>query len=123
MDFQTFKIGIIAATGLDKDALHIYVGVSVYLLGLILLRPIIKRQGSRAFIALIMVSTVALLGEYLDNRETIMAVGMFELSSAAIAASIHDLMNTCALPYLLYGLMRWTTIFYSSNHKTHLLKR
>ncbi len=123
MNFYTFKTAVVNTTGLDKDALHIYVGVSVYLLSLLLLRPIIKRQGGRAFIALIMVSTLALLGEYLDNRETIMAVGLSGLSSAEIAASIHDLIHTCALSYILYGLMRWTTIFYPSNHTTHLLKR
>ena len=61
MDFYLFKNGVVAATGLDKDALHIYVGISVYLLSLILLRPIFKKYSVRAFIALIMVTAIALL--------------------------------------------------------------
>ncbi len=106
-------MGMIAATGLEKDALHIYVGVSVYLLCLIILRPIFKKQNIRSFIALIMVTCIALLGEYLDNRYSIASQGISALESVAIQASIHDVINTCLLPYVLYALTRWTKIFHS----------
>lgn len=122
MDFETFKIAIIDATGLDKDALHIYVGISIYLLCLILLRPIFKKQSIRSFSALIVVTGMALLGEYLDNRHIIVPKGILALGSVAIKASIHDLINTCLLPYVLYGLNRWTKILQSVNQPTRLLK-
>lgn len=112
MDFQTFKMGVIAATGLDKDALHIYVGVSVYLLSLIVLRPIFKKQGIRSFIALIMVIATALVGEYLDNRHIIAPKGLLALGMVDIKASLHDLVNTCLLPFVLYALNKWTTLFH-----------
>ena len=111
MDFTAFKMNVVETTGLAKDALHIYVGIGVYLLCLMVLRPIIKRQGIRSFIALIIVTGVALLGEYLDNRETIEALGLAGLSREQLVASIRDLINTCLLPYVLFALNKWTTIF------------
>ena len=123
MDFQTFKLGVIAATGLDKDALHIYVGVSVYILSLLILRPITKRQGVRSFIALIVVTGVALAGEYLDNRYIIVPKGFSALGSEAIKASIHDLINTCLLSYVLFALMNWTKMFNSNSSSTKMLKQ
>ena len=111
MDFTAFKIDIIAITGLAKDALHIYVGVGVYLLCLIVLFPIIKKQGIRSFMALIVVTAIALLGEYLDNRHIIRPRGLFALGMVDIKASLHDLINTCLLPYVLYALNKWTKIF------------
>lgn len=114
MDFTTFKIGVIAATGLDKDALHIYVGVGVYLLSLILTRPVFKNYSVRAFVALTLVTGVALTGEYLDNRHIIVPKGFLALGSVDIKASIHDLINTCLLPYVLYALNKWTKAFHST---------
>lgn len=116
-------MSIIEATGLAKDALHIYVGVGVYLLCLVLLRPIIKSQGIRAFVALIVMTCIALLGEYLDNRETIESLGLTGLNRKQIVASIRDLINTCMLSYVLYGLNKWTKIFRSSNSSSKLLKQ
>ena len=123
MDFETFKLGIIAATGLDKDALHIYVGVSVYILSLLILRPIIKRQSVRSFIALIVVTGVALAGEYLDNRYIIVPKGFSALGSEAIKASIHDLINTCLLSYVLFALMNWTKLFQPTITPSKMLKK
>lgn len=123
MDFTAFKMNIIETTGLAKDALHIYVGIGVYLLCLVVLRPIFKKQGIRSFIAVIVVTGIALLGEYLDNRETIESLGMAGLSRDQITASIRDLINTCMLSYVLYALNKWTKIFHASNPSTKLLKQ
>lgn len=123
MDFTAFKINVIEVTGLAKDALHIYVGVGAYLLCLIVLRPIIKSQGIRSFIALIIVTGIALLGEYLDNRNTIEASGLTGLSRDQIIASIRDLINTCLLPYVLFALNKWTTIFRPAIKSTSLTRR
>lgn len=123
MDFNLFKINIIEATGLAKDALHIYVGVGVFLLCLIALRPIIKNLRIRSFIALIIVISVALAGEYFDNRHIIEPKGMMALSSIDIKASVHDLINTCLLPFVLYALMTWTTVFQPAVSPTKMLKK
>ena len=123
MDFYIFKNNVVSATGLDKDALHIYVGISVYLLSLILLRPIFKKYSVRAFIALMMVTAIALLGEYLDNRQTITELGIAGIGSAELMASIHDIINTCLLSYVLYGLTMWTKTFQSVTKPTRLLKQ
>ena len=123
VDFTAFKMNIIETTGLAKDALHIYVGIGVYLLCLVLLRPIFKKQGIRSFIAVIVVTGIALLGEYLDNRETIESLGMAGLSREQITASIRDLINTCMLSYVLYALNKWTTIFRPTSKPTSLTKR
>ncbi|AGP50089.1 hypothetical protein PSYCG_13210 [Psychrobacter sp. G] len=123
MDFYLFKNGVVSATGLEKDALHIYVGISVYLLSVILLRPIFKKYSIRAFIALIMVTCIALLGEYLDNRQTITELGLAGIESAELMASIHDIINTCMLSYVLYGLTMRTKIFQSINTVKPMIKR
>ena len=123
MDFYLFKNGVVSATGLEKDALHIYVGISVYLLSVILLRPIFKKYSIRAFIALIMVTCIALLGEYLDNRQTITELGLAGIESAELMASIHDIVNTCMLSYVLYGLTMWTKIFQSISTVKPMIKR
>jgi len=123
VDFTAFKMNVVETTGLAKDALHIYVGVGVYLLCLVALRPIIKSQGIRTFIALIVVTCIALLGEYLDNRDTIESLGLASLSREQILASIRDLINTCMLPYVLFALNKWTTIFRPTNKSTSLTKR
>lgn len=123
MDFYIFKNGVVSATGLDKDALHMYVGISVYLLSLILMRTVFKKYSVRAFIALVLVTCIALLGEYLDNRQTITELGMSGIGSAELKASIHDLINTCLLSYMLYGLTMWTKTFQSINTVKPMIKR
>ena len=123
VDFYLFKNGVVDATGLDKDALHMYVGIGVYLLSLILLRPIFKKYSVRGFIALIMVTAIALLGEYLDNRQTITELGLAGLQAAEIKASIHDIVNTCLLSYIIYGFTVWTKTFQSINTVKPMIKR
>lgn len=123
MDFTAFKINIIDVTGLAKDALHIYVGVGVYLLCLLILRPLIKNPNLRAFMALLVVMSVALLGEYLDNRHIIIPKGVFALGVLDIKASLHDLINTCLLPLVLYAANKWLKIFQPTPHAKVLLKR
>jgi len=123
VDFTTFKLNIIETTGLAKDALHIYVGVGVYLLSLFILRPIIKSQNIRAFLALLVVISVALLGEYFDNRHIILPKGIWALKGIDIKASIHDLINTCLLPFVLFALNKWTTVFQATNLPSKLLKK
>ena len=123
MDFTAFKMNVVETTGLAKDALHIYVGVGVYLLCLLVLRPIIKNQSIRSLMALVVVTGIALLGEYLDNRNTIEASGMAGLSREQLVASIRDLINTCLLPYVLFALNKWTTLFQAIINKPKSLTK
>ena len=67
-DFQQFKIQIIEATGLERDALHIYVGIGVFILSLLISRPFVKRYVTRLNIGLLAATFFALLGEYLDLK-------------------------------------------------------
>lgn len=105
VNFQSIKLLIIEATGLDKDALHIYAGMSIYLLCLVIFR----RRIHRGLLALLITTSIAILAEVLDLRDN-----HFALSQTALAASIHDIINTCLLPYTLYALSRWTTLLHQN---------
>src|SRR5699024_2717137 len=76
VDFYLFKNGVVDATGLDKDALHMYVGMGVYLLSLLLLRPIFKNSRFRAFAVLILGTAFVLWVDYLENRQTFTELGL-----------------------------------------------
>ncbi|MGH8493342.1 MAG: hypothetical protein ACRERR_09595 [Moraxellaceae bacterium] len=92
---QSSKLAIVAATGLAKDALHIYTGMAVFLLVLL------WRRSSRTLLPLLAVLLVAVLGEWLDRRDDIASLGRWRWK-----ASVHDLVNTlfwpCVLTLLLY---------------------
>jgi hypothetical protein len=103
LNFQHLKMGLIYVTGLEKDALHIYAGISIYLLSLLILRRYTVRSG---VLALLITTLIALMAEVLDLRYTLMARGQLHW-----AASLHDLINTCLLPYTLFALSKWTTLF------------
>lgn len=98
-------MGLVYATGLEKDALHIYAGVSIYLLCLLIFRRYTVRSG---VLALLITTAIALMAEVLDLRYTFMANGQLNW-----AASLHDLINTCLLPYTLFALSKWTTLLQS----------
>lgn len=100
---QAAKLAVVAATGLAKDALHIYVGLAVFLLVLALW------PGSRrTWRPLLIVLLVAVGGELLDLRDDLASLGYWRWS-----ASLHDVLNTAFWPAVLSGLMRWTSLFAS----------
>ena len=103
MNFQHLKMGLVYATGLEKDALHIYAGVSIYLLCLLIFRRYTMRSG---VLALLITTAIALFAEVLDLRYS-----MLPYDQLNWAASVHDLINTCLLPYTLFALSKWTTLF------------
>lgn len=105
-DFQQFKIQIVEATGLERDALHIYVGIGVFILSLLISRPFVKRYVTRLNIGLLAATFFALLGEYLDLK-----VDYPNITGDHLAESIHDIINTCFWPYMLYAINRWTSLF------------
>lgn len=92
---QSSKLAIVAATGLAKDALHIYTGMAVFLLA------VLWRRCSRSLLPLLMVVMVAVAGELLDRRDDIASLGRWRWK-----ASVHDIVNTMFWPAVL------TLLFY-----------
>lgn len=84
---QTTKLAIVSATGLSKDALHIYVGMAVYLTLIVLVRRF------RPWIALLAVLLIACAGEWVDRRDDIASLGYWRWQ-----ASVHDILNTLFWP-------------------------
>lgn len=100
-DIQDLKITVMSLTGLSKDALHVYVGLIVFLgAALILRRP----AGSplpwlAAFVA-------ALLGEVVDARGDLTSLGYWRWLD-----SMRDVVNTIFWPTLLVLAARLTPVF------------
>lgn len=98
--FQQAKMALVDLLGLPKDALHIYVGLAIFLAAAAILR---RPLGSWAPIAA--VAAAALIGEGWDLIET----------SAAGARprwdrNWHDVWNTCFWPAILFLLARYTRL-------------
>ena len=102
--FYNLKHYIVESTGLERDALHIYIGIMVYVAVIALLRRYIS-SSKAALLALVGVTVVTLIGEYLDLRYQV-EIGI----DMRYGDSIHDIINTCFWPYALYALGRWTTL-------------
>lgn len=101
---QSFKLAIVSATGLSKDALHIYVGITVFLVARLALR-----KYANMFLPVAVVVAVACIGELLDMRDDINSLGYWRWG-----ASLHDVVNTALSPFLLTLFLR-NTIPSSSN--------
>jgi len=98
--FQSFKHELVHVAALSKDALHIYVGLAVFLLVVA-----VHRRGLRSGLAPLAVFVVALIGELLDLRDE-----MRHHEALKWGASLHDIANTCFWPLLLWLLGRYTRI-------------
>lgn len=89
--FGDMKIWIVAITGLSRDALHIHVGMGLYLAARLLLRG----SGHSAW-ALALVLTVALTAEVLDH-----IYEMSRMMRCDLADHLQDLVNTSLWPVIL----------------------
>jgi hypothetical protein len=98
--FQSVKLIVGAMFSLSKDALHIYVGLFVFLTVSYLVR---KRY--HAAWALLAVFLVACLGEIFDARDNFASLGRWRWR-----ASLHDIMNTMFWPIVLSVLIRLRVI-------------
>ena len=98
--FQSIKIWIIHAVGLPRDALHIYVGLSVFLVFAGLFR--ISLRDWRPIAAVLV---VALAGEVWDLSDEYRLGQTF-----ALLKSWHDIWNTMFWPLVLFALARFTRI-------------
>lgn len=104
---QSIKLAIVAATGLSKDALHIYVGLAVFLAAVILLR-----KPLRSIVPWLMVVSVAITGEVLDMRDDISSLGYWRWG-----ASLHDIFNTLFWPSVLLLLAKFGIFFHTSSDR------
>ena len=98
---QLAKLIIIQASGLSQDALHVYVGLAVFLVAAALLR-----RPLRSIVPLLLVVIVASVGELLDMRDDIVSFGYWRWG-----ASLHDVLNTLFWPTVLFLLARFDIFF------------
>ena len=87
---QGLKLALVSATGLSKDALHIYIGMAVYLTVSIGLRRF------RPYLGWLVVFIIACAGEWVDRRDDIASFGYWRWQ-----ASVHDVLNTLFWPTVL----------------------
>lgn len=99
-DFQSVKIFVLQATDLGKDALHVYVGMAVFLLVAILLRRSLSDWRPIAAVVF-----AAFAGEIWDVIDTYSHGG-----TPTFAANWKDVWNTMFWPTILFGLARFTRI-------------
>jgi hypothetical protein len=95
---QEMKLLLMGSTGLSKDALHVYVGLAVFLLAL-------TRWRIGSLPPLLVVLTVALAGEVWDLIDNIRTDVPMQW-----AGHIKDIWNTLFWPVVLSAIGRWTPI-------------
>ena len=98
--FQGFKHDIVHLASLSKDALHVHVGLVIFLVA-----AAIARKGLRSVFPLVTVAVVALAGELLDARDDFRHLGHWR-----IGASLHDFINTMFWPTALWLLARYSRV-------------
>ena len=97
---QAIKLEIISATGLSRDALHIYVG-----LALLIAASCITRKSLGSFSNWLVVLAGASLIELLDLMDDKASLGYWRW-----AASLHDIANTLFWPTVLVVAYRFRLI-------------
>lgn len=98
--FQSMKHEIVQFASLSKDALHIYVGMGIFLLG-----SALAQKGLKSAFPIVAVITLGVLGELLDARDDFRIHGHWRLM-----ASLHDLVNTVFWPLMLWLLARYSRV-------------
>lgn len=98
--FQSFKQELQSIVGLSKDALHIYFGLTVFLVA-----AAIVRKGLRSWAPLLAALAVAAIGEMLDARDNFRTYGQWR-----VGASVHDVLNTLFWPLVLSLLARFSRV-------------
>jgi hypothetical protein len=97
--FQTAKLLAMEVTDLGKDALHVHVGLIVFLATAVLLK---RSFADWRPIGMVLLASVA--GELWD------LVSAFALNKAVWAESFKDVLNTMFWPAALFGLARFTAV-------------
>lgn len=97
---QSLKLDIMGFTGLAKDALHVYVGLGVWLLAAALFRRSITTL--RPWLAVLVVACGIECFDAFDD--------WVQLGHWRWRASIHDIVNTMFWPTVLALLARYTRL-------------
>jgi hypothetical protein len=98
--FQQAKMALVHGLGLPKDALHIYVGLTVFLAAAAL-----SRRPLGSWLPIAAVVAAALAGEAWDLIDT-WAAG----ARPRLDRNWHDIWNTCFWPAILFLLARHTRL-------------
>ena len=102
---QFIKLTIVTFTGLSKDALHIYIGLAIFLA-----TAFVLRKPLRSNVPWFVVAGVAIAGEVLDMNDDISSLGYWRWD-----ASLHDILNTLFWPSVLLLLAKLGIFFHASN--------
>ena len=94
---QGTKLLLIGQLGLSKDALHVYVALTLFLGSTLLFRW--RLSGWRPWLLVIV---AALIGEAWDLRDSLV-----HDTPVRLAANWHDVWNTAFWPTVLMLLARW----------------
>ena len=95
--WQQLKIAVVAATGLSRDALHVYAGMT-----LMLLTAAALRRPLQSVIPWLAVLLVAVVIELPDLRDDLAQYGRWHWR-----ASLYDFVNTVFWPTVLLFFARW----------------
>ena len=99
---QSVKFTIVEISHLSKDAIHIYLGLGVFVVGL-------PKAIQSSLVPWLAVLLVASLGEIVDMHDDIKTLGYWRW-----AASLHDVLNTVVWPTVLLILAQFTRLLGSS---------
>ena len=98
--YQNFKLTILSLVHLSKDAVHIYIGLLVLFLWVL-----VSRKALRSFKVLVPVFLVAVVMELLDMRDNYHSFRAYRWS-----ASFHDILNTSFWPVIIVLLFKFRLI-------------
>lgn len=93
---QSLKLALVQSIGLSKDALHIYVGLTVFFATSWAFRK--RKDISWPLLAVLL---IAVAGELFDMRDDLSSIGYWRWM-----ASLHDIVNTMLWPTVIFVLAR-----------------
>lgn len=94
MNWIEIKIGLESASGLDRDALHIYGAIIIQLFFALFFRRSLASPWPWLFVI-----SAELANEYFDNYASLSTTG--HITDAGLTESIKDIWNTMILPTFL----------------------
>lgn len=92
---QAIKLAIVSTSGLSRDALHIYVGMAMFIAVAVSTRRV------RPYLAWLSVLALACVGEALDWRDDLADFGYWKWKDG-----VHDVMNTLFWPSVITLMWR-----------------
>ncbi|OVE80877.1 hypothetical protein BVY03_05295 [bacterium K02(2017)] len=102
LPYENFKSLMVQVLGLSKDAIHVHVGVLLFLFWAIIFKKPLSHKGN-----LIPVFMIALGMEIMDLSHDYLA-----LVSIDWVGSLHDLINTVILPVLIWLAFKFRLLTY-----------